>query len=430
MALSTTFKNSYRKPLPFLCVVILLVFLFQSYNTFHLKKEFASDDLRNRVVGSRILEYKKNVSPYYYKWNPQDGDFYYDIYDSPSLPYNRNTVTPFVLQLLYPLNSLPFDTISLLVFFAELAAILSITIFIFFLVKDLEKRFWVLLMGFILIGCSQGFRFHNLGGQVYVYYAAILFPVYFLYKNENIFKQIIAGVLLALLVLTRPVAAVFLLPLLVKKKWKAIIGFTAVLALYFSSQYFADGLWVWENYFRAMHDWSFDYFRNRIEPTYDELNVISTIEGSAVVKTSSFYLLSEDSSLRGFAYRFLNLKLFTTQLLLVTAAVSATVLFYFRKHIIKAKPHILFIIAFIIYIIAEICLPAIRNSYNYVQWLFPVMLLLLHETQTRLVNIALAIAGILAPGFLKFLPFDLTLAELIFAAICIYYIKHTNKANA
>ena len=66
-------------------------------------------DLRNRVVGARIIE--DGGSPYFYKWKPGDPLRYYDPQAFDIYIPSISTSTPFLHRLLIPLAGLPFATI-------------------------------------------------------------------------------------------------------------------------------------------------------------------------------------------------------------------------------------------------------------------------------------------------------------------------------
>ena len=65
-------------------------------------------DLRNRVVGARIIE--DGGSPYFYKWKPGDPLRYYDPQAFDVYIPSISTSTPFLHRMLIPLAELPFAT--------------------------------------------------------------------------------------------------------------------------------------------------------------------------------------------------------------------------------------------------------------------------------------------------------------------------------
>ncbi|MBI2729226.1 MAG: DUF2029 domain-containing protein [Sphingobacteriales bacterium] len=391
MTNSSTAKGLLHKIFPILSLGAVIIFIFQIITTSLIKKQFASVDLRNRIVGSRVLEHKKDVSPYYYKWVKEDGDKYLDLYDTPYAAVNRNTVTPFFLELLMPVNDFSFETVSVVWFWCEVTALLLMIAGFYHYQKDREIHFWILFTGFVVIGCSQCFTFHGIAGQSYIFYALLFGILFYCFNKEGVINNVITAIIFAFLFLLRPVAIVFILPLLIKKKWQIISLFSGLLFLYFSVEYLSGSLWIWKEYSHAMQDWGYEYFKSAVSFSYEELNYSSSIEGSSVIKTSPYWHISEDSSVRGLVYRFLQVKLFAKDLMIITIAGFVFLLLLFRKKIKSMDTSALFILSFLLYFIAELCLPAIR---------------------------------------LKFLPFDLTLAELIFAGISLYYINLSKPINA
>src|SRR5579863_4030213 len=64
-----------------------------------------SEDLRNRIVGARII--RDGQSPYFYKWRPADGIRYYDHQNFDSNKVSNITATPFFHQLITPMAEMP-----------------------------------------------------------------------------------------------------------------------------------------------------------------------------------------------------------------------------------------------------------------------------------------------------------------------------------
>ncbi|HET9057899.1 MAG TPA: glycosyltransferase 87 family protein [Chitinophagaceae bacterium] len=394
------------------------------YNNWQFKKKYFSVDLRNRIVGARVLEHRHGVSPYGYKWKKEDGEMYLDIIDSPQTPVNRNTVTPFFLQLLLPFADNKFQSIAEAWYWIEIISLLLATVFMVWLSKGFINKIWVATIGFIFIGCSTGFKMHNINGQAYIFFAVLMLLLYLLFtKDKNILREALSGLILSILILTRPITVVFLLPYLIRKKWMTIVAVTCCFAVYFillSTRHF---LWLWPDYLNAMNYWSKDYFNPTVLKEYGQIYPLSTIEGSTAIEQSLIWHVSEDSALRGMVHRIFHVKLYTAQLVTASVILVGYFLFMFRKKIARAGIEQLFIVCFIAYLLLEICLPAVRNSYNYVQWLFPLIVIFSNRRFSLPVYGLMILAGWLALGFLKFLPFDLTLAELIFTAICFHYIK-------
>lgn len=412
-----------------LFLVMIGAFVYRVYAVYSIKKQYAAVDLRNRLVGSRILEHKQQASPYYYKWKKEDGDSYLDLYDTPYAAVNRNTVTPFFLQLLFPFNDYPFTAISWVWFIAEIAAIILACLLFAYAYKDYHKSFWIFFCGLIAVGCSQGFAFHAVVGQVYIFYGLMLCIIFLLFNRTDYLSGILISLLLLLLILTRPIAVVFLLPFIIKRKWKILVVLAVLISGYFSYEFITQGNLVWAQYLKAMQEWGLDFPNGVIPASYEDLHYAKTIEGSSVINTSLIWHISEDTSARGWIFRFLHIKLYPNQLMLMAAVISLILLFYFRKKLYKADYRAIFIFSFLLYIIAEIFLPAIRNSYNAVQWIFPLLIVVTTSKLSARYYIAIVLGTILCIGLLKFLPFDLFLGELIFAAICFIYIN-TRPINA
>ena len=424
------YKNFSGRTYILLSFIVIGIFIFRVTQTWQYKNTYGSVDLRNRVIGSRITAHQKNGSPYFYKWKQADGENYLDIYDTPGIPVNRNTVTPFVLQLLEPVSDFKFQKIALGWYMAEVAALILIVLLIISALNDWQHRFYVLFSSLIIIGCSQGWILHNINGQVYIFYALLLTILFYYFNSNRKLSNILSGLILTVFILMRPIALIFLIPFLAKRKWKTLAFFLLFTVIYFIQQYINHQLWLWKDYASAMNQWSIGYFNQHPVNDYIDIYKIQNLEGSAAVPPSAYQSLTEDSSLRGLVFRFLHIKLFKEWLALITGLIYAGILFIYRKKIKVLDAKSLFIFCFLLYFIAEICLPAVRNSYNYVQWIFPLAIILTSIKLSAKVFVCILLATIMATGALKFLPFDLTMPELIFAAISIYFINHSKTANA
>ena len=424
------YKALPRRTYILLSLLVIGIFIFRVVQTWHYKNTYGSVDLRNRIVGSRIISHQKGVSPYFYKWEKTDGENYIDIYDTPDISVNRNTVTPFVLQLLQPVSNFKFQHIASGWYIAEVAALMLIVLLIASILKEWQHRFYVLFSSLIIIGCSQGWLLHNINGQVYIFYALLLTILFYYFNNNRGLSDILCGLILTIFILMRPIAIVFLFPFLLKRKWKAIGFFFLFTTLYFIQQYINHELWLWKDYASAIKQWALEFFNQHQVNDYIDIYKVKNIEGSSAVAPSPYQSLAEDSSLRGLVFRFLHIKLLEEWLVLITGLAYAVLLFIYRKKIKAFDAKSLFVFSFLLYFITEICLPAVRNSYNYVQWVFPLAIIFTSiKILPKIVWVTL-FATIMALGFLKFLPFDLTIPELIFAAISFYFINRTKTANA
>src|SRR5438445_9849442 len=90
-----------------ICAAVLAYAL---YRDIRVEQRYYGSDLRNRVVGARLI--KDGRSPYFYKWRIADGVRYYDPdnFDPDNCEHDSISVitaTPFFHHLLSPIADQP-----------------------------------------------------------------------------------------------------------------------------------------------------------------------------------------------------------------------------------------------------------------------------------------------------------------------------------
>lgn len=422
----------YKKPAFIaLAVLVFLAFLLNSIHLFTIKKEHGTPDLRNRIVGSRLIKEKENVSPYFYKWNKTDGDRFLDIYDTPKLLMNRNTVTPFTLQLLESFSSTSYSKLVKRWYIAEISSLIATIMLILSLAKKSQDKILILGVSLIGIGLSQGWMLHSLSGQVYIFIPLLLSLALYFSQLQTKVKNILTAVALTVLILIRPTAVLFIAPFVLISNWKVPAYLFLFLAIYFLFSYTTGQLWLWKDYSNAMNLWSVESFNPHVTKSYMEVLHLKEIEGSAILSQPPQLTLLEDSSIQGFLHRFFNIQLTKIPLLGLILCLFIVFLFFLRKEIKRFDVRRLFILAFLLYFLSELCIPAVRNSYNSVQWVFPLTILFLDKQQiSNSIKLLLLLAVTFAIGIMKFFPFDLFIAELLFFLSCAIYLKNSKVENA
>ena len=421
----------YRKPV-FIAIAILmmLAFILNSIHLFTIKKTYGTPDLRNRIVGSRLIKQKENASPYFYKWSKADGDRFLDMYDTPELLMNRNTVTPFTLQLLESFSGTIYSKLVKRWYIAEISSLLATIVLILSLAKNSPNKILITGISLIGIGLSQGWMLHSLSGQVYIFIPLLLSLVLYFSQLQTKGNDILAAVVLTVLVLIRPTAVLFIAPYVLISNWKVPAYLFLFLAIYFLFSYKTGQLWLWKDYSNAMNLWSVESFNPHVTKSYMEILQLKEIEGSSILLQPPNLLLLEDSSIQGFLHRFFNIQLTKIPLLGLMLCLFIAFLFFVRKEIKQFDMRRLFILAFLLYFLSELCIPAVRNSYNSVQWVFPLSILFLDKQISNSIKLLLLLAVTFAIGIMKFFPFDLFVAELLFFLSCAIYLKNSNVENA
>lgn len=203
-------------------VIALFVFAWTSHDNL----THPGDDLRNRVVGARVMLAGRD--PYTYAWQPGDPEQWLDPVHDPHA--HRLTVSPPTLLLYAPLAPLPWRTARLVSFLAEwLALVGSLMLLARILPNDRQRV--ILLVGAVLFVIATDFgRLHLERGQIYVFHLLALSAALFWSRRGDI-DSFAAGAALGVLALMRPNLLVMAPALLLARRWRsggALLGAVGV----------------------------------------------------------------------------------------------------------------------------------------------------------------------------------------------------------
>jgi hypothetical protein len=202
-------------------------------------------DFRNRLIGARLI--LSGQDPYFYKWKESDPLAWLDPRDSPTMPVNRNTVSPACLVLYAPLAPLTYRLARcawLLVqwsAYAGLAGLLVTSV-----TARADRR--ALLAVFLLAFAGEAWRVHVERGQVYIVYALLLAISYRLTRD----KPGLGGLVLGLVIGLRPTFLVAALPFLLARCGRFLAGTIGGIAVALAASLTVADMDDWSSYFRAM----------------------------------------------------------------------------------------------------------------------------------------------------------------------------------
>lgn len=207
-----------------LLVIVLVALLGGAVDLANTVK-FGQIDLRNRVVGARVMQLDQN--PYSYLWQPGESDKLLDPY-----PFSQHrlrsavTVTPAVLSLQTVFADLPYYQQKFLWLFVQVALLASLIWVAIRRAENPETRAMVLLLG-IMFSCSTFWRLHVERGQAYVLFVflAVWYIASFDWKSSR--RDLWGGFILGILVCLRPQMVFLGWPLLVYRKWNRVLGAVA-----------------------------------------------------------------------------------------------------------------------------------------------------------------------------------------------------------
>ena len=322
-------------------------------------------DLRNRITGARLLEH--GIDAYHYKWREGEPPEFCDPYNNPKLPVSKTTATPALLMLHLPLAALPYRPGQLLWLLAQWLLLLG-TGWRWLRVcatPGTRRLVALLVTGFTY---TASWRLHAERGQAYVL-LAFLFACWLTAtldpKRGGGFNGFIGGCIAGFLVALRP-PFILLVPFLALHRRGQLAGAATGLLLGFGLPLLMNPA-GWTDYFSAMQTHS-ELYRNDIDPRPGPQSYPGTIEGIST-PILGHYVAIPFADFSVFAWlKALGLEqsrlggetVPAWPFLLAVGALFALWLGWSRG---QAAERLLPGLA-AWFFLADLCLPAYRNSYN------------------------------------------------------------------
>jgi len=407
-------------------MVVLVVFAgWITYISLQISKNYGGTDLRARVVGARAMAMGK--SPYFYKWNPADGERLLDPNDQPQRIVNGNIATPAVLLLMQPFNGLPYPSTRLVWTLLELLAVAFTFILLTRAEPNAARRLWMVIPALLLIVASPFFFLHTDRGQLYLFYPAVIAGAFYLFskKGKGVF---FSGMLIGLLVFFRPFTVFVAAGFLLKKEGKWLAGFGGGLVA---------GLLIfmlpmpetWTDYFSAMKIYSLETEAPQLLKEFTQFSAPTEIEGATNLSRWGQYNVT---ALRN-VYEMASLKHLELSTTLATGAAVLffsilSVLFYKRG---QKKPAEIFVFGVILMICCEYFIKAPRGPYNILQWMIPAVFISQYFTKYQPL-VGFLLFGLMGSIFYTVIPFFTGrqyLAELIIVLVSIWFVLKPERKD-
>lgn len=388
--------------------------------SFILTNQYGGADLRTRVVASRLIT--TPYSPYFYKWNPDDGPLYLDPLDVKARKVNGNVVTPAVLIAMYPLSKLSYPVIHML---WTVLLILTGLATVYMMCKNIDSNTTVIASSFMLLGlvCSEIWLYNIERGQMYIFYAFLFAIMYRCYNSTWKYNAFMSGFIGGFFILFRPFAIVLGLPFLLHGKWKWVLGcltgFLIGCAIFVLPR---PGLW--QDYYYAMQEYVQEHFAGGpVQASPDELSDKPTmIEGMTNLTEYSDFNVARLETAHQYLKKVGITINETHSLILYAITVLVLGLFFFRLRKKHSTASTLFLFGFLLFILAELFSATDRGAYNLVMWLFPLSIVCVQARYNTPVLIILAL-GLL---FLHHFPYPIRhqpeAAEIIFLGLIVGFI--------
>jgi hypothetical protein len=414
-------------------IILLLAILTHSIiRDAYLEKQYTGD-LRNRIVGARLQ--KDGRLPYFYYWQAKDGIRYFDPNNLNKSPVTVSPITasPFFHQLLYPICDLDQRTLSK-IWFAFQYILLAAMVWITCRMTASVSIRWMLINTGTLFTMTEAWKSIMENGQIYLFYAFLILCIISGLLSKKRVWMIVAGLIMAVWILNRPIGIIVLIPILLLYKQHRVFFFTTITSLllyaaFVLSSPFEKTLWL--NYMNGvrmqvkLHQEADPktVLAPRLVPENGllegiDFNVVdkNMIEHPITVysENGNFFVLYRTLTRHKISLGWLNfISLFTIAAL--------TGFFYFTYKKINGTALQVLIFAFSLYMIIEIFSPVYRHQYNSVQWFPLVLSALLIPMKWRNPGLLLLALGLLLNIInVSWIPMRHTLGEFTWLAALLY----------
>ncbi len=358
----------------FAVVVAALGFVKDVYHTL----DYGGVDLRNRVVGARLL--MEDLDPYYFRWSEGNADTLLDPIDNRDNEVSRVTVAPTVLMLHAPLAGLPYSAQRMVWLFLQWLLLLAGLLLFAKCAPGRNEAKAVWIIG-LLLAATPIWRFHVERGQVYVLFVFLIALSCWLCRRPLKHAELWGGLALGVAVSMRPTLVFICLPMLFFRRWKLLAGATAGLLVLVLLSAAIFGIPVWTNYSSAMrlHDKDSLLLAQTDRFEYD----YGTVEGMDNLQE---YMAFPDinTSAQSVLFRAFSLSARSGALALMLGAVLfafALYLLWFRKR--EVPLDVVFLAGCVIALTCEYLIPGRKAYYANILWLVPLALLVLNAGALR-----------------------------------------------
>jgi hypothetical protein len=195
---------------------VFVVTLFVAGWTFWDICTHPGDDLRNRVVGARVMLIGED--PYTFAWQSGMPEELLDPVHDPHA--HRLTASPPTLLLYAPIAPLPWRAARFISFMVEWLAMIGSLILLARSLPEPRQRVVFLLGAVMFVIATDVWRLHLERGQFYVIQLLALSAAVYLSRRGDL-DSIPAGIALGLLALMRPNLLVIAPALLLMRRWRS-----------------------------------------------------------------------------------------------------------------------------------------------------------------------------------------------------------------
>lgn len=380
-------------------------------------------DLRNRVVGTRLME--EGISPYYFKWDPSYPITLFDPLDRCNIKNNMITSPPGMLVMMEPLGKLNYLDISYWWVAIHYLFFLLIFLPVYACFKNPWSRAYITLAASLLL-LSDNWGDSILRGQSHFIFPAILASSYFLSTRKFSNRYFYIGFLLAILVWVRPNALLLAPFLFLCREIKRIQLFAgmAVGALFFAGvTLIFNQTPYWLDFYHSCKDW---VKNNASGMTYKRCYWPEAVLEKEIVPHKPLRWRSEIGDIFFMAKaKHIIIRPFILYSTFIAAYLSAL-------YVSFKKPAIYFVDAMLmgilLYWFGEITTPLPKMSYYYVELFVVVLYFAAKFRDISLAERLLLVASFLFI-FLDFLRMNLVIGEYCLVTCLILYLVRIKRKS-
>ncbi len=367
-------------------------------------------DLRERIVGARLL--RAGYSPYYFKWGNGLSEKLLDPSDRQEHIFSRTIAPPSQLLLLSVICEFGYYHIRFGWLYFQYFCILFIIFAFLKISRSVVKRYLILITGLLFFMGSPSWHYHVERGQFYILYIFLFSSAFFLTQTSIKAKNYLSGFIIGLSIWLRPPIVMILIPLIINKKWEILKGillsFFSLLVIVMIFTRFSN----WTDYYSTLKEWG-KVQTKEVAIIQNNVQYPAIIEGMDNLAKHANNIASENSSIQALAYKLLKVKLSANVLLFLFVGSIALLWILLGKDSYIKPDASIFLIGFLMIMLAEYFIPAPRTSYNYIQWIFPVLLVILKYDIMNNISLPFLFIGLLFNlDTFNWIRFNLTIGEV------------------
>ena len=415
-----------RSDIEILLIILTAIVIFLScsgfYEDYRNTKYYGGIDLRTRVVGARLLN--SEYSPSIFKWREGVPDKLLDPNDLPEWKYNKIVHPPSILLFQSLIAGLDYKDIRIIWFFFQYFCLFYIIFAFVRLAETVTKKYLVIIVGLLYTVLSSSWHLHVERGQIYIFYAFLLTVSYQLYnKPFLIFHEFISGIVLGVGAWLRPQLSLILIPFAINRRNKFVIGALFGILMGVSVTLLLNQGRDWKDYFDSM--------KSRIKIREGRVHVFinSDVQYPKAVEgmdnlTDWARFRHVNTSVNSLLFFQFHLNLNLGQQLTLFTILILMILLLFNKRIFTRDMNFLFLLGFLFALISEYFILFPRYPYNDVQWVFPLLIMMLKSDEINNIVLAFLSMGlVLINHWMSWLRYDLLLGQVCLILAVFFFLR-------